>query len=346
MNVAGKYLYHKFIDGKGRWHPFLAVYYLTYRCALRCPYCSNGLNEPYYRLPADVLPADEVMEILARIRRSCEYLVITGGEPLQHPDFGQVIERIGKLGFRDVALNTNGYDIERYLSNITKSVRTLIFSLDTLVEENADAWFGRGKGVFQKIHSNIIRAAEYRGANYRIMISSVATSRNISDLYDVYEFTQRKGFTFAVCPELQGVEAPIELKESSAYRSFFDFMISEKKKGMAIHGTPSYLRHMRDFTRFSCRPFTMLVVDPLGQVFYPCLEIGHVAGNLLESGDLHALRCKGSELFGPQPVCDSRCHSACALGFSLILERPCSMAQEAYLMIKRSVAGHTMERNK
>jgi hypothetical protein len=78
----------------------------------------------------------------------------------------------------------------------------------------------------------------------------------------------------------------------------------------------------------------MLVVDPLGGVFYPCLEIGHVAGNILDCEDLHALRDHGRKLFGPLPACDTRCHSACALGFSLILEYPLSLVQELSLMLK------------
>ncbi len=94
MDAATKYLYHKFVNDPNRWHPFLAIYYLTYRCDFRCPYCSNGLGEPFYRLSQETLPADSVLETLARVRHACDYIVITGGEPLKHPDFGEVIERV------------------------------------------------------------------------------------------------------------------------------------------------------------------------------------------------------------------------------------------------------------
>jgi MoaA/NifB/PqqE/SkfB family radical SAM enzyme len=339
MNPGLKYLYHKFIDSLRRWHPILAVYYLTYQCDFRCPYCSNGFSKPYHRLPNDVLPADRVMEIFARIRRKCDYIVITGGEPLKHPQFSEVIERINGLRFKDVALNTNGYDVDRFLPEIAKSIRTLIFSLDTLDPDKADAWFGRGKGVFEKIRSNIIHAAAEPHRKYRIMISSVVTPGNISDLYEVYEFSQTRGFTFAACPELQGVKPARDLPGNGAYEAFFDFLISEKKKGRSIHGSPLYLRHMRDFTKFTCRPFTMLVVDPLGHIFYPCLEIGHSASDILECEDLHAVRSNSLKRFGPQPECDARCHSACALGFSLILEHPLSLVQEAFYQVKGELKG-------
>jgi len=338
MNPASKYLYHKFVNNPERWHPFLAVYYLTYRCDFRCPYCSNGFNIPYHRLSQEVLPSDAVMDTLSRIRRACDYIVITGGEPLKHPEFSDVIRRVKELRFRDVALNTNGFELDRYLPLIAESVHTLIVSLDTLDEDKADAWFGKGRGIFSRIRANITGAAEFPGRNYRIILSSVVTPRNIPDLYEVYRYSQQSGFTFAACPELRGVKPADELRENDAYRGFFDFLISEKEKGRAIHGSPLYLRHMRDFTKFSCRPFTLLVVDPLGHVYYPCLELGYVAGNIRDNDDLHALRSEGLNRFGPQPDCDTQCHSACTLGFSLILERPLSMMHEALLMIKGALA--------
>jgi MoaA/NifB/PqqE/SkfB family radical SAM enzyme len=334
MNPAITYLYNRYINSPSRWHPFLAIFYLTYRCDFRCPYCSNGAGEPFYRLSKKVLPAGEVLRVLGRIRKNCEYLVITGGEPLKHPEFGRVMEGVREHGFRDVALNTNGYDVDSFLPQLARSVDTLIFSLDTLDVEKANKWFGIGGNALDRIMANIRRAADYAGRKYRIVISSVATARNIPDLYEVYDFAHRNGFIFAACPELRGVKAPRELYESCEYRNFYSFLISEKKKGQLVHGTPLYLRYMRDFAKFSCQPFTMLVVDPLGQVFYPCLEIGHAAGNILASSDLHALRRTAARQFGPQPECDVQCHSACALGFSLILKQPDSLLQEVFCTVK------------
>jgi hypothetical protein len=111
-------------------------------------------------------------------------------------------------------------------------------------------------------------------------------------------------------------------------------LISEKKQGQRVFGTVAYLEQMRDLVNYQCHPFTMLVVSPTGDVFYPCLELGHNAGNLLETTDLHAIRREGERRFGPQPDCGTQCHSACALGFATILERPSALIQESYLMAK------------
>ncbi len=94
---------------------------------------------------------------------------------------------------------------------------------------------------------------------------------------------------------------------------------------------------MRDLRKFDCRPFTMLVVSPVGDVFYPCLEIGQAAGNLFVEGNLHRLRQQGWAKFGPQPDCDTRCHSACALGFSRVLANPMSLLHEAALLARARI---------
>jgi hypothetical protein len=95
-----------------------------------------------------------------------------------------------------------------------------------------------------------------------------------------------------------------------------------------------YLEHLRDLRKFKCRPFTMLVVSPLGEVFYPCLELGNYAGNLFAEPNLHRLRQAGRERFGPPPQCGRQCHSACALGFARLLENPLSILHEGYLMVR------------
>lgn len=335
MNLLFKYLHHRFFDSGARWYPFLAVYYLTYNCDFRCPYCSNGFNLPYHQLSPEVSPHDTVLEILKRIRRHCDYLVITGGEPLKHPDARRVLDNLGAAGFRTVALNTNGYEADQYLPEIARNIDTLIFSLDTMNAAKADSWFGNGSGTFDRILSNIEAASSYPGRGYEIIISAVATPDNIDDLYDVYEYAQSRGFTFAVCPELQGVRPPAALTGNGDYVSFYDFLIKEKWKGRSIFGSPGYLQHMRDFAKFDCRPFTLLVVDPLGRVYYPCLEIGHQAGDILACDDLHMLRRKAEERFGPRPDCGAQCHSACALGLSLAVGKPASIIQEAAIRLKK-----------
>jgi MoaA/NifB/PqqE/SkfB family radical SAM enzyme len=339
VNAVASFLYHLGIDSRRRWHPLLSVYYLTYACDFRCPYCSDGAGQPYYRLRSPTLPGHRVVELLRIIRRQCDYLVITGGEPLQDPDFGQVMEGVRRLEFQDVILTTNGLAMDVFLPVVAACVQHLVVSLQTLDSARADTWYGQPRGTHERVLENLKLAAAHPGRTYEIVLSSVVTPDNIKDLYGVYEYAKEHGFRMAASPQLVGVKAHPALAGNPAYRKFYDFLIAQKKRGGRIQGTVDYLEHLRDLRKFSCRPFTMLVVSPAGDVFYPCLEIGHLVGNLFDDDNLHRLRQHGYDRFGPQPNCDNQCHSACALGFSRLLGNPSSILHEAALMARTRFVG-------
>jgi len=340
MNPVASFLHHLCINDTRSWYPLLSVYYLTYACELRCRHCSDGSGEPYRRLPPTNLPAPKVLDLLRIIRRHSDFLVLTGGEPLQHPDFAQVLRSLKDLKFRGVVLTTNGVAMDRFLGEAAESIQFLVFSLQTLDSEKGDAGYGGRTGSHERVMANLERAARQPGRKYEIIISSVVTPENIPDLYEVYRFSQERGYRLAACPQLVGVKAHPALPGNHEYRRFFDFLITEKRNGGSIQGTVDYLCHMRDLTKFPCRPFTMLVVSPTGDVFYPCLELGQFVGNLLEQPSLHRLREQGLKRFGPQPDCDTRCHSACALGFSRLLANPFSLVHEAGLIARAQIKKH------
>jgi MoaA/NifB/PqqE/SkfB family radical SAM enzyme len=335
--AAASCLYHEFIDGPDRWYPVLSVFYLTNRCRFRCPYCSDGAGKPYHELDDRILPAPAAVSLLGAIRRHCEHVVITGGEPLEHPEVDAVLEGTRGVGFKSVVFTTNGHELDQHLDTIAGTVTNLVVSLDTLDGREGDAQYGAGAGVHARVLSNIERAAELPGRRFEMTISSVVTPGGIPDLHAVYAWAKERDFTFAACPQLVGVKAQGDLVGNPRYREFYDFLIAEKRRGGKVFGTVRYLEYMRDLRKFRCRPFTMLVVSPLGQVFYPCLEQGHHAGNLLGKADLHALRREARKVFGPQPDCDNRCHSACALGFGVGLAYPSSLASEAWLQVRAAM---------
>lgn len=331
---AANYLHHLVSRTPKGWHPLLAIYYLTYACEFRCPYCSDGAGIPYHALRSPILRGDELDRVLLRLRRVCDHLVITGGEPTRHPDFGEFLRFLPRHRFDSVVLTTIGHDIVSYLDDIAASVRYLVFSLDTMDSEKGDAWLGRGPGCHAQILESIEAARRYPTRRYEIIVSSVATPDNLPDVRDVFRYAAERGFRHAVCPVLRGVKPDPALATDSRYRDLFDSLIANKRRGISVNGTVAYLRGMRDFGKFRCRPSTVLAISPVGDVFYPCLEIGKVAGNLLEECDLNALRTQGICRHGPEPVCENQCHSACALAFSLILEKPWTIFSELGLLAK------------
>jgi len=316
-----KFIRHRWPGAALRWEPFVALYYLTYACDFRCPYCANGEGIPYHRLPITEADAATALRILARIRQHTEHVVLTGGEPLLHKEAGSILSGLSALKFKSVTLTTNGEHIQRYLPEIAKHIDILGVSLDTLEEKKADAWFGKGTDMLAQILANIAAAADYPKRRFDILISAVATPNNIDDLYAVYAYAQRNGFQFSASPELHGITPPAKLRENSAYQRFFAFLQQEKANGARIFGSRDYLAHMGNFQPFKCHPLTTLSVDPQGNVFYPCLEKAHRVGNLLES-DLLTLRRHAQTRLGLSNQCEHACHSACALGLSLLINQP------------------------
>lgn len=323
------YLRHLASASPRGFHPLLAVHYLTYACAFRCPYCSDGSGVPYPALRSRVLGKADTLELLARVRRRCDHLVLTGGEPLDHPEVDAVLRGLPALGFDAVVLTTVGAALDRHLDAVATGVRHLVVSLDTLDGARGDRWLGR-PGTHARILRNLELASRHPRRRYEILLSSVATPDNIPDLTEVHRFARDRGWRHAVSPQLQGVHPHPALRGNPGYRALLGVLIDEKRRGVPVYGTVAYLEHLRDLTAFRCRPSTVLATSPAGDVLYPCLEIGKVAGNLLAEPDLDAIRAAGRAQHGPEPRCDDRCQSPCALGFALLLQRPEIAIDEAW----------------
>jgi hypothetical protein len=68
LQTAINFLHHLRAGDGQAWRPLLAVHYLTYACAFRWPYCSDGTGTPYHALHEPALGAAENLEILRRIQ--------------------------------------------------------------------------------------------------------------------------------------------------------------------------------------------------------------------------------------------------------------------------------------
>ena len=109
---------------------------ITDRCNFRCVYCM----EPGDRF----LPKMELLDLGEYLRLvdillelGIRTLRLTGGEPTLYPQLDELIEGIGQRDLDDVAMTTNGsqLDPERLAHWRAHGLRRLTFSLDTLRED-------------------------------------------------------------------------------------------------------------------------------------------------------------------------------------------------------------------
>ena len=81
-----------------------AAVLFTGGCNFRCPFCHNfGLVTD----PGEPLDDAEVFAYLKKRKGLLDAVVITGGEPLIHPDISELIKKVRDIGY-PVKLDTNG----------------------------------------------------------------------------------------------------------------------------------------------------------------------------------------------------------------------------------------------
>lgn len=169
LTLTGKQTGRQFVSGSA---PSPSLRYLelqiTGRCNLRCRHC-------YLDSPSAVdMPVKTVISILEQFEEMQGLrLLISGGEPLLHPDFWDINEAISSFGVRTVLL-TNGTLIDRQTARKLKVHETQV-SLDGLGPSH-DAL--RGRGAFVKAMNGIV---ELLNAGKEVSIATMIHAANLDD---------------------------------------------------------------------------------------------------------------------------------------------------------------------
>ncbi len=129
----------KLFDSHGRQIKDLRLS-VTDRCNFRCVYCMEP--DVKYLPKMDLLTVDEYVRIVeVAMSLGIDKLRITGGEPTLFPKLDEFIQRVGKMGLRDIALTTNGSTLTREKAQLWKDsgLHRVTVSLDTLKPSRKDA---------------------------------------------------------------------------------------------------------------------------------------------------------------------------------------------------------------
>ncbi|MBL7130155.1 MAG: radical SAM protein [Candidatus Omnitrophica bacterium] len=171
------------------------VYFsLTTRCNLRCQMCD------IFKSPTkieDELSTPEIKDIILQIKNMrVRHLIFSGGEPLLRRDFFEIVEFATTNSIRDVDIITNGTLFDDYIIKKLLNLRLnhITISLDGLRETNDKI---RGKGVFEKVVSNIDKLKHYKskyGFSFPTLgINFTILDDNIDDLLPMIEFARGSG---------------------------------------------------------------------------------------------------------------------------------------------------------
>jgi len=283
--------------------PYAVTFYVTHKCNLDCSYCTQKEPDVF----SDELDTAGTLQVLKRIRRESDSIVITGGEPTLRADIEQIVmaARFG-YKFRSVLLITNGTLLDRK-PGILKGVTGLVVSLDAL---QADPTNPLSKpAAVTKVLENLALAKEQLGNPRKVTISTVIEERNVAEVERLLDWCGEQGFVFAAQSAQMEKMPNLALLKSAKYQALVDKIIERRRDGkQAINGTPKTIETLLRFRDFQCYPTMFPRVYPNGDVFYPCEPLRKVAGNLLRDGSLAKIFAAGKKRYGVIPPCQGICY--------------------------------------
>ncbi len=315
--------------------PLAVTYYVTTQCNLNCAYCEDfGARRNAQNTPP--LELEESLRVLRVIRTATDRVILTGGEPLLHPQIDDLIARAHtELHFRGITLLTNASLLQDHEA-ILPYLSRLVVSLDSTDAGFWSSIINVPLHTANHILENIRRYAGLQAQyGYRMILNCVVSPQTLPGARAVLQFCQENGLLVSFSPQAVMNWPNYDLLVSAEYKSFLEEIIAQKKRGAPILGSLAYLRTLLDFHPYACYPTLVPRVLPGGELVYPCRPIqkennGHGGQpcNLREVRDWNEAIQKAIAEFGSPPLMCSSCFQQCFAEPSLMQARPVAYLAE------------------
>lgn len=231
------------IDNFGRKVHYLRLS-VTDRCDFRCRYC---MAEEMTFLPRSQVLSLEELSTVARVFRTLgvDKLRVTGGEPLVRRDVMQLFRNLGRLGFRDLSLTTNGARLAQYAALLVDAgVHRVNISLDSL--QPARFRDITRTGDLTQVLAGIAAA---RAAKFRRIKLNVVVMRhfNLDEVVDLAQFALDQGMDISFIEEMplgeiDGHQRDLEFVSSAAVREQLETAFSLSPLAETSGGPARYWR--------------------------------------------------------------------------------------------------------
>jgi MoaA/NifB/PqqE/SkfB family radical SAM enzyme len=283
--------------------PYAITFYVTHKCNLACSYCTQKEPDVF----SDELDTPGTIQLLRKIRKETDSIVITGGEPTLRNDIEEIVHAARfACKFRSVLLITNGTLLDRK-PGILDAVTGLVVSLDALAADPTNPL--SKPAALPRVTPNLEFAKARLGSPRRITISTVIEEWNIGEVERLLDWCGEQGFVFAAQSAQMGKMPNLALLKNPTYHALVDKIIARRRAGtQAINGTPKTIETLLRFRDFQCYPTMFPRVYPNGDVFYPCEPLRKIAGNLLRDGSLRKIFANGEKMYGDIPPCQGVCY--------------------------------------
>ncbi|MGF7117570.1 GTP 3',8-cyclase MoaA [Methanobacterium oryzae] len=251
---------------------------ITNRCNVKCFYCHHdGIIPQKYEMTDDEIY--RVAKVAADI--GVGKIRLSGGEPLIRDDIVEIVQKISSIGFKDIALTTNGTLLGKYAHELKQAgLNRVNVSFDTLNPETYR--FITRRDYIEKAKEGIIKASA--AGLYPVKVNMVVMKGiNHHEIWDMFQFCKENGAILQLiellktetCPDndffdeyhYEMDELENELNEISDDVKTRQFM-QDRKKYFLEGGEIEIVKPM-DNTEF-CKNCTRLRITPDGKI-KPCL---------------------------------------------------------------------------
>ena len=239
--------------------PFFCGHKLTYNCNLRCKMC------PFWKRPSQDASLEKEKAILQQIYNSgaCG-VAFEGGEPLLRRDLVDILAFSRSLPLH-TSLITNGTLLESRIDEIAPYINGVVYvSLDGL-EKTHDAIRGVG-GSFRKAVRGISAAKE----KVALTINTTVMAENIDEIESMVELAKELGTKISVAVAHEYCNANASSPAAGKIPKIAHRLIEMKREGYPIVNSIGYLKVMAKEKNWQCKPWTMINIDPHGNVVLPC----------------------------------------------------------------------------
>ena len=287
-------LFNAIIDNHEPPPPISVQFEITNKCNTLCEHCKRHL------WPAkEDLSLEQIEYVLKQLRETrVKTITISGGEPLRHKNFSEIIEYANRNGL-STGILSNGLNIDSHLANvITQYSNWIRISLDGSNNEYYQKVRNISNGInnIERSIKNLETAKLKNNKNFRIGICYSIQKMNSEDILNMLKLVNKldlsdktKILTFKfvhghngfLCDDDQLTKIYNELKsiQDKSVKNIANidyllkFMSKYSNKSEIAQGTPleSFLkeRKIRCFT-----PYLFSLIDAYGDV-YPCCFLYH-----------------------------------------------------------------------
>ncbi len=167
------------------------VFSITTRCNFHCPHCLRSEIDKNKALVKD-LPISVLETVLEKGKKlGFLFVSFTGGEPILHPHFGELVSLVNKYGYR-FNFASNGWLQKEYWDAIRgnhQNLESIFLSLDGVTPEVHDSVRNK-PGSFEKIMETI---KFYKSHNLSIIITFCVTKNNLHQIELLPDFCLKLG---------------------------------------------------------------------------------------------------------------------------------------------------------